>query len=309
VNGDVTPAGPIHISMAVDRGFEVPLAVSLLSIAEAHQDSDTPCEVTVMCAGLDGDVYRAIERDVAGRVAIDWQEVDLTRLAGASYTVGLSSATLFRILLPDLLPASRTRTIYLDADTLVRRPLVEIWCTGMGNHLLAAVRDAGAPFPAGPSGTDWRSMGLAPDTDYFNAGLLVLPLDRWRAEQTAAATMELLRTRAMRWGDQDALNVVAQRRWYELPRRWNVQTADALEQSLSWALWNSDVQRAVQDPAVIHYTGMSKPWNGKTDHPFAEAWFATLARSSWAGWSPDGPSAAARVRRRMTRAAQVVLHG
>ena len=134
-------------------------------------------------SGLDGDVYRAIERDVAGRVAIDWHEVDLCRLAGASYTVGLSTAALFRILLPDLLPASRTRTIYLDADTLVRRPLGEIWRIDLDNHLLAAVRDAGAPFPAGPSGTDWRSVGLAPDTDYFNSGLMVLPLDRWRAEQ------------------------------------------------------------------------------------------------------------------------------
>jgi len=301
--------GPVHISMAVDRGFEVPLAVSLLSIAEAHENTDIHCEVSVLCAGLDDDVYRTIERDVAGRIGLDWQEVDLGRLDGASYTVGLSSAALFRILLPDLLPASRTRTIYLDADTLVLRPLAEIWCTELDGQLLAAVRDAGAPFPAGPSGTDWRGVGLAPDTKYFNSGLLVLPLDLWRKEGTAASTLEVLRTKAMQWGDQDALNVVAQHRWHELPRRWNLQTADADGRSLSWALWHSDVEAAVQDPAIIHYTGMSKPWTGRKDHPFAELWFSALARSSWAGWTPDGPSTVARVRRRMTRAAQVLLHG
>ena len=72
--------------MAVDRGFEMPLAVSLLSLAEAHHRGGTPCEVSVLCAGLADDVLQRIDRDVAGRIEIDWVEVDVRRLAGARYT-------------------------------------------------------------------------------------------------------------------------------------------------------------------------------------------------------------------------------
>lgn len=303
------PVLPVHVSMAVDRGFEAPLAVALLSLAETHARTNVPCDVSVLYSGLSADVLRTIESDVAGRLTLQWIEVDLQRLAGARYTVGLSNAALFRILLPELLP-NRDRTIYLDADTLVRSPLDQIWLTELGDHdLLGAVRDAGSPFAAGPSGTDWRTIGLPPDTPYFNSGLLVLPLERWRQEGSVQETLDILRGAEMRWGDQDALNLVARSRWRELPRRWNLQTADAEGRSLSWALWRNDVECALDDPAIIHYTESIKPWTGKDDHPFGALWFETLGRSSWAGWQSTRPSAPTRVRRRVTRAARVLIHG
>jgi lipopolysaccharide biosynthesis glycosyltransferase len=292
--------------MAVDRGFEMPLAVSLTSMAEVH--TAIPCHVSVMCSGVSDEDRRRIEHDVAGRLQLEWLTVSEQRLAGAHYTVGLSRAALFRILLPELLPPSQERTIYLDADTLVRRPLTELWRADLADSLLGAVRDAGSPFAAGPAGTDWRALHLDPSTDYFNSGMLVMALDRWRDEHTADATLDLLRSTASRWGDQDALNVVTAGRWRELPRRWNLQTPDADGESFSWALWPADVERAMADPVVIHYTTADKPWTGRDDHPFGRQWFDQLARTSWAGWRPGrGP-----VRRglgRFGRAAHVLRHG
>ncbi len=299
----------VHISMTVDGGFEMPLAVSLLSLAEAHHRRGTPCEVSVLCTGLANDVRARIERDVAGRIGIDWVDVDLRLLAGANYPTWLSAASLFRFLLPELLPASRTRTIYLDADTLVLDSFAELWRTDLDGHLLAAVRDAGAPFAAGPLGTDWRSLGLAPDAEYFNAGLLVMPLDTWRREGTDKTALALLREKKLQWGDQDALNVVAQGRWREVPRRWNLQTIDAEERGLAWAMYRSEVEDAVAKPAMVHYTGPVKPWAGRTDHPFAAQWFATLERSSWAGFGPEDVTVVTRARRRIARAAQVLRYG
>jgi lipopolysaccharide biosynthesis glycosyltransferase len=263
----------------------------------------------VLFTGLDVKVTQAIERDVAGRVRIEWLEVDPDQLKGASHTVGLSRATNFRLLLPDLLPSTMERTIYLDADTLVLRPLTELWHTDLDGNMLAAVRDAGAPYAAGPSGTEWRRLGIAPSASYFNAGLLVLPLVRWRREGISAKVLDLLRGSDLPWGDQDALNIVAANQWKEIPRRWNLQSADADERSLSWALWRSDVEDAIHDPAIVHYTETEKPWRGKVDHPYADPWFEVLSRSSWAGWTQGRPSKVARAGDRMARAWRVLRFG
>ena len=297
---------PIHVSMAVDAGFEMPLAVALTSMAEAH--ADVACSVSVLCSGVSQEDLRRIEHDVAGRLDLQWLTVDDQRLTGAHHTVGLSPAALFRILLPEMLPSSMHRTIYLDADTLVRAPLTELWTTDLGEDVLGAVRDAGSPFAAGPAGTDWRGLGLDPDLPYFNSGMMVMPLDRWRRDGLTERTLHVLRTTVSRWGDQDALNAVAQLRWAELPRRWNLQTADADARSLSWALWRDDVATAVADPAIVHYTEDNKPWRGRLDHPFAREWFEQLSRTSWADWQPGKPPLR-RIVDRVRRAGRVLTHG
>ncbi len=305
---DHQSTGPIHVSLAVGPGYEVPLAVALLTIAEAHEGAGVRCEASVLTAGVEPDIRATIEHDMAGRLDITWVPVDLSRLEGVSYTEGLHPAALYRILLPELLPAHLTRTIYFDADSLVLRPLTGLWQTELDGELLAAVRDAGAPYAAGPVGTRWREFGLAPDSGYFNSGMMLMALDQWRREQTAETVLDILRKHELRWGDQDALNIAVNGRWREVPRKWNVQTFDVEENSLAWALWRSDVEQAIAEPAVVQFTG-DKPWSGYPEHPYAPLWNAALARSSFAGWSPEGKTVAARIKRRVTRAAGVLVHG
>lgn len=299
----------IHVTMAIDRGYEMPLAVALLSLAEQHGAADLPCEVTVLCSGLAAEDCRSIERDVAGRIGLEWVEIDLDRLQGAFFNEVLSQATLFRLLIPEVLPDHCSRTIYLDADTLVTGVLTELWETDLAGGMVAGVRDAGVPFAAGPFGTDWREVKIAPDTPYFNAGVLLVPVDDWRARGVSEAAVRLLRDRPLRWGDQDALNILAQGTWLELPRRWNLQTNDVEERSLSWVLWRADVEAAVADPAVVHFTGTLKPWAGGEDHPLAHRWAATRARSSWADWEPPTRSTFTRATGRLSRAVRVLRHG
>lgn len=300
---------PLHVTMAIDRGYEMPLGVALLSLAEQHSSAGVACNVTVLCSGLDPQDCRDIEEDVAGRIGIDWVEVGLDRLEGVFFNEVLSQATLFRLLIPELLSRDCERTIYLDADTLVTGALTELWETDLKGAMVGGVRDAGVPFAAGPFGTDWRELGMAPDTPYFNAGVLVIPVDEWRTRGVSGTAIRLLRDRALKWGDQDALNITAQGEWVELPRRWNLQTIDVEERSLSWALWRDDVEAAMTDPAIVHYTGGFKPWADGEDHPFARRWFETQSRSHWAAWQPPTRSTLTRVKGRLTRSARVLRYG
>jgi lipopolysaccharide biosynthesis glycosyltransferase len=276
---------PIHVSFAINRGFELPLTVALASLARAHRPGE--CEVAVLHPGLPPRLRERVERGTDGRLAVRWISVDERALAGARAPGYLTPASLYRLLLPEVLP-ERDRTIYLDADVVVMDSFRFLWDLDLGEHVLGAVRDAGSPWAAGALGTNWREIGIPPDSPYFNSGVLVLPLECWRREQLGSSALEVLRRVRTRWGDQCAMNFVAEGRWLALPRRWNLQTPDVDGRGLAWALWRGSVEAALADPAVVHFNERPKPWSPGATHPWAEMWFHFLDHTPRAGWRP-GP--------------------
>jgi lipopolysaccharide biosynthesis glycosyltransferase len=275
--------GSVHVSMAINQGYEIPLAVALTSLAIA-QPAGT-CEVTILHQRVAKSDQRRIEDGIADRLKLNWIDVDVRVLKGARYPAFLTSATLFRLMLPDLLP-DLERTLYLDSDLVVLRPITELYQWDIGNGLVGAVREASSPWAAGPTGTYWRDLGLAPETPYFNGGVLLIPLSVWRTEGVATAALEILRTKKTRFADQCAMNAVANGHWVELPRHWNVQTADWNGQALGWALWQESVAAATADPRIIHYNERDKPWHKDSRHPKKDLWLEFLDQSPWAGWRP-----------------------
>jgi hypothetical protein len=94
----------------------------------------------------------------------------------------LSTATYLRLFMPEMLNG-RDRAIYLDADTLVLSDLSELWDVGLQHHPIAAVQEAYVPYVSSDNGLmNWRELGFEPDAKYFNAGVMVLDLARWREE-------------------------------------------------------------------------------------------------------------------------------
>jgi lipopolysaccharide biosynthesis glycosyltransferase len=297
----------IEVAFASDAEFAMQLGVALTSLARAHGPGEVAA--TVLHDGMPAADVARIERCVAGRIELRWREIDAEELRGAHHMPTLSHATLFRLLLPALMPDELRRVIYLDSDVVVARSLRPLWEADLGDQLVGAVRDAGAPFPAGPYGTDWQGLGLSPSTPFFNAGMLLIPLDRWREEEIGAQALAVLRRSQPRWGDQDALNVALQGRWTELGREWNLQTPDVVGNGLAWALWTDAVEAANADPAVVHYTERDKPWHADTAHPLAWRWSEVLAETEWAGWRPRRTSLPRRAASRAKRAGRLLATG
>lgn len=274
----------VDVAMCVDLGFVMPLAVSLASL-DAVSGGDEVV-VHILHPGLPDETRARVETPLR-HVRVVWYSVDERTLADARPSVFLSKASVYRLLLGDVLPAEMGRVVYLDADTLVRGSLVELSTVPLDGSVLGAVREAASPWAAGPLGPDWRTLGLAPDAPYFNSGVLVIDLDRWRDADVGARCLELLRERQLRWGDQDALNRVLVGTWTELPRRWNLQTVDADGSGLAWGLWPDDIAAAAADPAVVHFTGREKPWSPEGPEAHRAQWYTALDGTAWSGWRPE----------------------
>ncbi|KAK1684378.1 hypothetical protein QYE76_045226 [Lolium multiflorum] len=94
-----------------------------------------------------------------------------------------------RIYLADILPRSVPRVLYLDSDLLVVDDVALLWATDLGPRFaLAAPEYCNANFTSYFTDAFWRhpaypavfaNRSRAPC--YFNTGVMVIDLDRWRA--------------------------------------------------------------------------------------------------------------------------------
>ena len=168
----------------------------------------------------------------------------------------VSPATFYRLFIAEILPVEIDQAVYLDVDILSLRS-VEFLFNNPVDGLVAAV-DHFSP-----------AMGIRLwgdcSGDYFQAGVLVIPLNLWRQQSMASHFLEIMAAQQSRivWWDQDVLNIALRDRWQRLPIWFNV--CEAVLGLLSTA-------EIEQHGALIHYTGNKKPWNALRPSPFTEHW-------------------------------------
>jgi lipopolysaccharide biosynthesis glycosyltransferase len=309
----------ITIAMAADRGFAMQLAVTMASLRATQGEA---IHVYVLHDRIDQDLRRQVERG-ASPAQVTWLQVETDRIDGIALPTYLTQASLFRLLLPSMLPDDVDRLVYLDADVLVRAPLDDLWGIDLDGAPVAAVRDAVVPWAGSPGALPWRELGLEPRSPYFNAGVLLVDLDAWREEDVTGRALRGMNGARFRHGDQCGLNNALAGGIQQLDATWNLQAGHLLaDASSAWLVEETAVlERAIADPAVVHFNTsiLGRPWESSCSHPFRDAWFETLSTTSWAGWQPslgrellDHLTAGGlpqRLVRRLQVAGQALLHG
>jgi lipopolysaccharide biosynthesis glycosyltransferase len=206
-----------------------------------------------------------------------WTEIPTERLPAVAEGSRFSPATYSRLLIPELVAQDIRRVVYLDADVLVRRDLSPLFRIELGEAPVGAVRN----FSASSHADDFMK-----GRPYFNAGVLVMDIKRWRSMGLADRALEFATadSEPPAFVDQDALNAVAES-WHELDYRWNVQ-AGALfgaEQpphtELAGRLYPQR-QELFREAAVLHFTA-GKPWQHWCGTPGTVSWVRTLIRTGW----------------------------
>lgn len=171
-----------------------------------------------------------------------------------------SVATLYRLLLPDLLPEYDT-ILYIDCDVIVRNDLGKLYDSlDIGNNYLGAVYEAALDFQE----AHFKEIGCNPG-NYFNAGFLIMNLRVLRQDGMSEKFIDLLNKTKLEFWDQDALNILCKDRILALPPIYNSIRTFFLPQYKHFFLkrYTQEDLFAVHKNGTIHYTG-SKPWNSFT---------------------------------------------
>jgi lipopolysaccharide biosynthesis glycosyltransferase len=300
---DMVSSDPIVVLAADDR-FAMPLAATVRSALD-NLAADARLRIFVLDGGLrERTKQRLLRSWPAGRYEVEWLRVDARALAGVPVSGHVNVVSYFRILIPRLLPRDVRRVIYLDSDLVISADLARLWAHDMSGHLCLAVQDCSSPYIDSAQALanysrcgaylasiepirNHRQLGLDPRAPYFNAGVLVIDLDAWRAADLSTQLLECLAAnrKHVRWWDQYAMNVVLAGRWGRLDLRWNqgshIYRYPTWQQS-PFDQVSYDEQR--DDPYIVHFTTRHKPWRASCRHPLARRFFDYLERTDWAEW-------------------------
>jgi len=280
----------ITVACVADDAYAMPLAVTLTSML-SHLDERRMLNIYVVDAGIGAENKRRILRSLdPARASVTWLPHAGARLAGLPVWGRMSIHTYQRILAADLLPATETKAIWLDSDLVVRTDLAKLWRLELADWTLLAAQDMLAPVVSSPLGLhEYRALGFQGHEKYFNAGVMVLDLDRWRKDKIAEKVIAYLRQHCgdvVLW-DQDGLNAVLRGQWGELDLRWN-QNAGVCGRPFFNAghLDPAAYRNVLEDPWIVHFSGNLKPWLYPVKSPAHALYFEYLDKTAWAGWRP-----------------------
>jgi lipopolysaccharide biosynthesis glycosyltransferase len=240
------------IALAADEAYAMPLATALRSIVEANRNHWS-LDFCILYHGFSPDGRKRVTRSLPEKSAqILWIPVE-TKLFGELFTIPhVSKMTYARLLIPQLFPEAVSRLLYLDTDTLVLGDLAPLWQTDLAESIFAAVPDFYYHTKFVLEGLDpeanrARYAGLPPVREYFNAGVLLIDLNRWREERISEKALAYLNSHAALPNmDQDALNGIYPDRWKKLDLRWNIQ---------------DHIHRAIEERSgIVHFVTQLKPW-------------------------------------------------
>ncbi len=238
----------VPIFYAADEKYLPYLSVCLTSVKEnARRGVDY--RVYVLHSGVDEKAKAKLASFDDEDFTVEFVDVspDLKALASRLHMRDYyTCATYFRIFIAGLFP-QYDKALYLDSDVVVRGDICELFDTELGDDLVGAVPDGAVseipPFRA------YTKEVLGIDAErYFNAGILVMNLKRFREvdfyDQFATLLGEYAFTVAQ---DQDYLNVLCKDRVTYLSTTWNAMPTGN--------------HKGEELPKLIHYNLTAKPWH------------------------------------------------
>ena len=300
----------VTVVCAADDLYALPLAVSIRSALDTL-DPERTLRLLVLDGGLSArSRKRCLESWRHPGFRVEWISPERSAIADLRGSHHVTSSCYLRLLMDRLLPEDAGRVIYLDVDVVVRQDLGRLLDVPFGDWIALAVPDAGAPRLDAEIGLpsyhrcaaflvttrpvpNYRELGLDPAGAYFNSGLMVIDVDRWRRSQIGPRCLDVLRRHKQHvvWWDQYALNVVLAGHWGELDPRWNQGAHVYAYPDWSESPYDRETfDRLRRDPWIIHYCSPAKPWHHGCAHPLAGEFRAVVNRTAWRGWRPPAPA-------------------
>jgi lipopolysaccharide biosynthesis glycosyltransferase len=282
---------PLVIVCGADDRYAMPLAVTLYSTL-INLEKDSTLYLYIIDGGISTKSQKQLQKVLNIKhidLHIKWiTPPEQKFLNGVKTHSWVSTATYLRLLIPDVLPEKFEKAIYLDSDLLVMANLRELWNEEIENYALLAVRDTLVQNISSHLGIiKYKELGLEPETPYFNAGVLVINLKKWRSEKIRQKVLEYLckYKKYIQMGDQEGINAVLANDWKHLHYKWNV-----MPHILAYERWEEStvkdairpiVKELIHNPNICHFAGFHKPWQLVCEHPLQLQWIRYLKQSGW----------------------------
>ena len=132
-------------------------------------------------------------------------------------------------------------------------------------------------------------LDLADKEHYFNSGIMLIDLKRWRDEDVGAKAIACVKLcpERMLFADQCALNAVIHTRWLSLDPAWNVMRANLEEESAGRRRYVIDASRRAKKARIVHFNSTPKPSFYMCHHSARHEYNAYRRKTVWGRKSPS----------------------
>jgi len=278
----------INILVSSDSNFLPILGVMLHSLVTARQGINR-LSIHLFChrESLDSIMLERLEKQLSKYSNVNLYLADVSNYPEISQLHlgnGYVPATYYRLLAPILLPHLE-KVLHLDCDLIINDDIAELYDTDLGNNLVAACKDTdviGHVFaPINNYREYLNERGITEMSCYFNAGVLLMNLEKMRVEELCPQMVQYAQTHDCRLVDQDVLNYFCQGRTRYLDKVWNSHQLAKISPQARYAPnaeWKSFLAGCA-DEKIIHYT-FTKPWND-TGIAGADIWWSYAKQTEW----------------------------
>ncbi len=262
----------MNIVFASNKSYAEHLAVAMYSLFENNEE--VLFDVYIVNADFDRASWGGIEV-IARQYGHNLIDVKISDhdLEGLVTPFHLSKETYYRLFIPEKLQISKA--LYLDADIVVTGPIYELYSTDVDNYYLGAVLC--------PGFNRHKDLEMSEESKYFNAGVMLINVDKWRRECIKERVLDVVRIKpsAIHFADQCGLNSVINGRWRELHPKFNVQGCffEADIDTYSACFPRRTLIAAIQSPVIVHYSGSGKPWHFGYKHPYRKLYWDYLQKT------------------------------
>jgi len=279
------PTPPITVLFCTDNNYWQHLGAALVSLLGSNAQHQF--RIIVCSMQKDEESETKIRRIAAeaGNAGVEFVNYIPSHRESLPINRYITLGAYLRLFMADYVDQTVEKLLYLDCDLIVRKDIGPLWAANIDDYLVAAV-------PESYFGVH-DDLGFSRDVLYFNSGVMLVNLERWRREDliTKFIACAIEKSTALAYWDQDILNIVLRGQTAFLSQRWNFHAiyAEMLPEHLG--LDREEFFNIRRDPTVIHFTSRHKPWQYFPEPQYKRYYWEALARTPWKGIAPQGYTA------------------
>lgn len=182
----------------------------------------------------------------------------------------------FKLLIPQLLPATEKRCLFLDVDMIVHDDITALYHWKLQDKVIAAAEDMPDCITFKPR------LGLK-DTDFcINSGVMVCDLEKWRQMEHKQPIMDYATAIIHKIvNEQDVIACYFKDKIALLPIRWNMTTFYFNRCPKIFSKYLHGLDWAKKYPGIIHFAAPIKPWFKDCQHPYRKLYKQYLKLTPW----------------------------
>lgn len=285
-----------NIVIASDSNYLHLVATCIVSLFETNPDGKFHIHLLSNGIGeVDLDALKIIMERYQGHLSV-YPIDDLRERLAINVPSTISLTSYARLFVASILPPDLDKILYIDCDIMFNGSIRQLFDIDFADNLIGGVLD---PLI---SHTYKKELKISKNEAYINAGVLMIPLQRWRREGMEQKFIDYLIANGGRvhHHDQGIINAVCSERKKILPPQFNVMSNSLCYPwkklyEINTPFYNhEEFNNGISAPIIIHFTGITyrRPWIMGCTHPYVDRFLQYRANTTYENMplTPDDQS-------------------